>query len=238
MRSSILLIIAILFSLQSCDYERVNASGEVTTVEHIFTDFTGIDISSDFKAFITITESEESISIEADDNLHEHIVVELNGTILEIRLKNNTCIKGNETLNAYISSDMLTSFEASGDSEIFLENELQAEDVTIELSGDSKFDGLLTVTDLDVELRGDSKILLVGSTDKLEATAKGDSKIENFGFSVNKLEIDLSGDSEAYLTVHETIDISASGDSKLFYKGDASIVRQNLSGDSEIVNLD
>ena len=56
--------------------------------------------------------------------------------------------------------------------------------------------------------------------------------------SAKELFIDLSGASDAYLTVTELIDIKASGASSLKYKGDALIDHKDLSGASEIIKKD
>ena len=96
----------------------------------------------------------------------------------------------------------------------------------------------MEVFSLDAELKGDSEIRISGTTNKLDAELKGDSKLENFDFVVDDLEIELTGDSEAYLTVTKSIDVEATGDSKLVYKGDAVITRQRLNGDSELIKID
>ena len=183
-----LLCFGLFFS--SCDIEDVKASGEVTTKDYNFTDFSALDICCDFKAYLTFSSTEESIQIEADDNLHEYIVVELSGNTLVIRLKDNVSVRGNETMNAYITTALIKDIEATGDSEVFLENKLNTKQAKIELSGDSKLIGEIEVLDFDVELKGDSKMEISGSTKKLEAVIKGDSKLENFMFSVDDLEIE------------------------------------------------
>jgi hypothetical protein len=234
----ILLLLCLGLSFYSCDVESIKASGDVTVETYNYTDFDGIDICCDMKAYITFSNSEEFIEIEADDNLHEHIVVELSGTTLVVRVKDNTRIRGNETMNVYITASSLTYFEASGDAEIYLENELTGEKVDIEVTGDSKFTGALEVESMDAELKGDSEMRITGSTLKLDAELIGDSKLENFDFVVEDLEIELAGDSEAYLTVTNSIDVEATGDSRLVYKGDAMVTRQRLTGDSELIKID
>ena len=128
--------------------------------------------------------------------------------------------------------------ELSGDSRMELSDYLEAVDVRFDFSSDSKFEGAFECTDFRANLRGDSEALLSGLAINADITASGDSKIEDFEFSVQRLDIDLKSDSEAKLTVTESIDVRASGDSVLEYKGNATINSQDLSGDSKVIKVD
>ena len=223
---------------QSHGQNFIKPSGNVITKEYNFTDFTALDISNDFKAYVTFTEDEKKVNIKADDNLHDHIVVRMNGNTLEIRFKNNFNIRGKETLKAYISVSTIHDFRVAGDSKVYLENKLVTNNLKVKLSGDSRFEGDLEVRNLAVDLKGDSYMEVSGKTHVLKGTVKGDSKIEKYSLVIDRLDINLSGDSEAYLTVNESINVKASGDSKLSYQGDAVVNSKKITGDSELEKVD
>lgn len=230
------LILGIFF--QSCEIEKINPSSEIGTKTYDFDSFTSLDISNDFKVYVNFSEDAEKVSIEVNEDLEKHVLVEVNDGVLEIRLKDNLSIIGDKTLNAFISAPLINDFQASGDVEIYLNDKLATENVTIKLSGDSTFDGVIEATTVNANLQGDSYLKLVGSTDNLDIDLRGDSKVERYGFTVQKLKINLKGDSEGYLNVTESIDVTASGDSNLYYKGDANIIGENLSGDSKLIKVD
>jgi len=52
------------------------------------------------------------------------------------------------------------------------------------------------------------------------------------------LMAELSGGSSIILSVQDELDVTASGASTVFYKGNGVIVNQELSGGSEIVKTD
>lgn len=224
--------------LTSCDYEAVRARGEVTSREVNFSDYSGLRVSDAFNVYIRLSESEEKIEIEANENLHDKIIVEMEGSVLQIKLKNHTAIRGNATMNAYISTKNLTDFNASGASTIVLESPLVAQNVKIELSGASEFSGELDINRLELYSNGASEIDLFGSAQLFKATLSGSSSLKNYDFSVAQLDISLSGASDAHLFVTESISIDASGASTLYYKGTAAIGRKSLSGASEIIKRD
>ncbi|MET2984792.1 head GIN domain-containing protein [Aureibaculum conchae] len=235
------LILALLsLILTSCTVETIGITvdDEVTTKSISLSDYSEIEISHDFNAYVTFSDTEERIEIEANDKLHQHIIAKKSDNTLIIKLKNNINIKGKETLNVYITTKSITSFSASADSKITLENPLVAEDVSIKLSADSDFSGEVNVEDMDLRGAADTRIDLFGTVKNLDANLSADSKLLNYDLEVTNLKIKMAADCDAYLTVTGTIDVDAVADCDLYYKGNASITRQRLISDSRIIKTD
>ncbi|WP_190810770.1 DUF2807 domain-containing protein [Flagellimonas sp. S3867] len=257
----------------SCSYETIRVSDEISTIEYDFDNITALSVATDFKAYVTFSDTEESVRIKANDNLFDKIRVYKEGGKLTVKLKNYINIKGKETLQLHITTAEIKDFEASSDASIYLDDFLNADDVTIDLSSDAYFEGNITTNDFELRASSDSKVNLIldasrafmnlssgakvdgeirtqdatlkltsdsaidaiGTMDNLEATLSSDSKLGDYGLHIEDLEISLSSDSDAYLTVSNTIDVTASSDARLFYKGDAEIVRQILSSDGRVI---
>ncbi|MCL6267069.1 GIN domain-containing protein [Flagellimonas myxillae] len=268
-----LLAIGMAFFISSCSYETIRVSEEVSTRDYGFTDITELEVATDFKAYVSFSETEESVSIRANDNLFEKIRIYQEGEKLTVKLKNNINLKGKETLNLFITMKEITHYKASSDASIYLDDPLTADIVRVELSSDAYFEGDITAQDFDLrassdsqadvfveanevylnlsssakmegELRAssararltsDSTVDVVGTLDELDATLTSDGRFGDYGLQIEDLVISLSSDSDAYLTVNNTIDVTANSDSRLFYKGDAEIIRQNLSSDGRVI---
>lgn len=224
--------------LTSCDHESIRAEGVVTVNEVQLSGYTGLEVSHAFEAYVKFSDSEEKIKIEANDNLHEKIVVKKEGNNLIVGLKKNTNVRGNATLKVYITTKNIDYYDISGASSLLLEDELNAQTAEIRMSGASTFSGEIYVNELDIDSSGASDISLFGNADILGASLSGSSKIGSYDLITKELFIDLSGASDAYLTVTESIDIKASGASTLRYKGDATVNSEDLSGASEIIKKD
>jgi len=237
MKTKIIYLLLAGFSvlMNSCEFnERVVPSGRVTTEEKDFSGYDKLDISHAFTVYVNFSETEESIEIEAEENLHEYIRVRKEGNVLYIGLENFVNIWGNATLNAYITTRHIEEFTGSGASEFIINDPLVAGNVEIDLSGASYFSGDLETDNINIDLSGASEVELEGTTGTLDVTASGASEVKDYELTIEDLFIDLSGASEAFLTVNNEISVSASGASTLNYKGDAVIVDQHLSGASEV----
>lgn len=231
-------LLATLLMVSSCDTESIRVSDEISTREYSFTDYSKLELAGDFDAYVRFSDTEERIEIEANANLQDKIIVSKTGNTLKIRLENNVSVRGNATMKAYITTRNIDDYRVSGDSFVQLENLLATDNIAIEVLGDSRFTGELETNNLFINLKGDSEVNAFGTATMLNADLSGDSELKDYDLAVEELILDLSGDSEAYLTVSETIDVDASGDSVLNYRGNAEIIRQRLTGDSRIRKRD
>ena len=235
-KSIYLVLASICGLLSSCDYEHVSAKGEVTTRDLSLSGYNGLKVSNAFDVYLTFSETEEHISIEANDNLHDRIVVAREGDDLIIKLKRFTTIKGKPTLKAYISTKNIKDFNLSGASTVTLGDIWDTNKGKIELSGSSEFSGEINATHLDINMGGASKADIYGNVESLYADLSGASDLRDYDLMSERLNIELSGASEAFLSAQESIDIDASGASVLNYKGDAVINHKKLNGSSRLKN--
>lgn len=209
----------------------------ITSQQHSIYDFHEFEISGNFIVFTRFGEQAQ-LQIEANDNLHSLIEVEQKNGKLSLDLKDNTSFyDGRVVLNVYLTVKDLHTISAVGTSEINLENLWQANNVEIELEGSSRLVGALSCNELSVRLRGASKLDLEGGVGHLDIKVNGASQLNGFTFETNELEAELNGNSEISVTVHDQLDVTASGASTVFYKGNGIIKKQNLSGGSQIVKV-
>ena len=231
-----ILIIALGFT--SCENESIRVSGEVVRTEVSLTGYSGLKVANAFKAYVTFSESEEKIIIEANEDIQNKIEVKLVGDELIVQLEKGISIRGDATLNIYITTRNIDKYEISGASTVRLENVLIAEQVKLELSGASFFTAELSADFVEVTASGASNIDIFGTAIQLDAQLSGASSLTDYDLLIDELAINLSGASDAFLQVDKTIDVVASGASTLNYKGDAVIMEQELSGASKIIKSD
>ena len=268
-----LLAIGMALFISSCNNETIRVSDEVSTREYEFTDIAALSVATGFKAYVSFSDTEEHVSIRANDNLFDKIRIYQEGDRLTVKLKNNINVKGKETLILYITMAKITDYGASSDAAIYLDDPLNAGTVSVGISSDAYFEGDITADFFDfkassdsnadvfvdasrirlnlsssaglageiladevrAKLSSDSNVDVMGTMGELEATLSSDSKFKDYGLVIDDLRISLSSDSDAFFTVNNTIDVTANSDSRLFYKGDAEIVRQVLSSDGRVI---
>jgi len=234
------MLIGLSMYLAGCtNHDTIVPSANVTTQERFIQDYTGIEVSTAFLVDVEYSATEESIIIEANENLHQFIEVEKENDILRIKLRDNTNISGSATFKAHvISKNYLNSFSASQASHITLINPQESTDVTLRLTGASLFNGGIIANSLTVFIDDASNATLIGSADTFTANSSDASILGSFGMITQNASLQLSGASNASLTVNSTINLTASGASIFTYKGTAVVNQLDLSGASKIIKAD
>lgn len=235
-KASSLILFSLITILFACDPfdKHIVPSDDISTRYENYENYDMIDASSAFSVYITFSDDEESIEIEANDNLHEYIEVKKINNTLHVGLKNNVSIRRSATLNAYITTKHIDAFSGSGASRFIIETPLETNEASVYLSGASIFTGDLEVETLTTDLSGASVMNVSGIAGILNIEASGASAFKDYGFATDNLAAEISGASNLHLTVNEKISIDASGASSLQYKGAAVIQHQHLSGASSI----
>lgn len=200
--------------------------------------FNGIDVSSAFQVYVTIFDGEESIEIEANDNLHPYINVYEQGGSLVIKLENGIDVRGQGVkLKAYITTSDLSNFNLSDAASIELENELTSSRISIDMSDATVFTGEIYATDMYCNLSDGSEANLSGSSENLHLDISDASSFMDYTLAVDYLRADLSGASDVYITANVELSISASDASNLYYTGNGVIKSSDLSGASNVTRV-
>jgi len=234
-----LILISFCLSQFSCDVldNEVVPERKVTTMQATYSNFDAIDASNAFSVYIIFSDLEESIEIEANDNLHQYIEVKKANGVLKIGLERNVYVRGSATLNAYITTKNISEFIGSGASRFIVESIVETDNVNIYLSGASTFTRELVADLLHADLSGASNLTIQGTSNTFDVEASGASVLRDYGFETNSLIADLSGASNMYVSVEDEIDVEASGASTLHFKGQAVITHQDISGASSVKKM-
>lgn len=197
-----------------------------------------IEIEDLFEVVVTFSETEESVVVEADENLMSLIEVAQIGETFFAELDDDVQINGVPHLKLYIKTSTLTKIKATGAVSVKIENTLRADKINLDIEGASNFTGTVDVNEVVAQLSGASDLKLKGTSDSFDIVAEGASEMTDYDFETNSLDANLNGGCEISLTVHQKLNVDAEGASKVYYKGTGIIENQKLRDASEIVKVD
>jgi len=236
----LLAILGLGFIFTSCEKDDFNVvpSAKVTTTSFSASNISQLDVSDVFNVYVSFSATEESVQVEANENLHSLIEMSQSGNKLIIGLQKNTSISGAPVLNVYIKTATLSTVKAEGAASVEFENLLKASKLDLEITGAAKVSGNIEVNDLVANLLGASILNVYGNSDSFDIDAEGASEMTGFDFVTKNLKASLSGGSNISLTINQKLDVTASGASNVYYKGSGAIEKQNLKDASKIVKMD
>jgi hypothetical protein len=198
--------------------------------------FSGISVSSGIDLHLT-QGGTESLTIKGRNDVIENVIVEQNGADVVIKYKsgmNWSNLFKNQSIEVYVNYKTLKRLGASGGSDVYTQNTLKTDMLTINASGGSDLKLALACKDLSLSISGGSDADLSGSAENFKLTASGGSDVNAFGFPVNYAKANVSGGSDANLYVNKILEAAASGGSDVNYKGSASLNKTSSSKSGDV----
>lgn len=174
--------------------------------------FTKLDVSNAFK--VTVSDQVTDVVVTVGELAHDRVVVRVVDGELRIGFKPNTNYSGKA--KAVIPAAVLRKLDLSGASSFT--GDLRGDDVDIELSGASTYRGTVEATELDIDLSGASDAILSGACQtKMEIDLSGASTLKAANLSAMSVYGEMSGASDADVTVCSDLNVELSGASTLTY---------------------
>jgi hypothetical protein len=199
----------------------VYGNKNVVSKERSAGSFTGVKVSSGIDVFLTQGDK-MSITVEADENLHEYIKTEVEGGNLNVYTDAN--IREAERKRVYVTMKEINSLSTSSAGDLFGETPVKTEDLRLSASsaGDMKLEVYANDVEIDISSSGD--ITLTGEANTLDATLSSAGDLNGFDFKVKEAELNVSsaGDADIFVTERLTAHASSAGD--VNYKGDPKYV--------------
>ena len=177
-------------------------SGKPATKRFDLADFTGIEITNTFHA--TITRADRfAVSVTADDNVLEHVLVDKDGPRLRVRLEGGRSYRLRpNTLELTVTLPVLEALNASGAGRALIEGFASDRPFHVDLNGASSLGGSIKAGDAEFELSGASTVKLRGSARvaRLHASDASTLELTDLAISGEKLTVEADGASTVRLS--------------------------------------
>ena len=213
----------------------VRGSGNIATEERDVSDFHKIHLSGIGNLIITQGE-EESLTIEADDNIIPIIETDVSGERLDISFKKGYTFTPSATVKFYLIVVDLDEISLSGAGNIDCEG-FETEVLQFDVSGAGDFDFDLDAERVEVVVSGAGNIVLSGKVDSQEIEINGAGKYNGEDLESRECTITVSGAGSATVNVSELLDVEINGVGNVYYAGSPSVT-QDISGLGKIKSIE
>jgi hypothetical protein len=218
----VLLLPMAILAATACNTRIVRGSGDLITETRQVSGFNRIDLSGSGEVIVTQNGS-ESLSIETDDNVMEHVRAEVVGRTLQIGFKEGVNLITPSRLVFSVDVDDLTGLAISGSGDVEVDM-LEADRLEAIVSGSGEIQiGDLRVGEVNAEISGSGEIGLAGDAASQEVTISGSGKYLAGDLCSARVKVSVSGSGDATVCATETLDSNISGSGSVDYYGRPSI---------------
>lgn len=195
-------------------------------------DFSNITVSGSAQLFI-IPGNQNALKIEAPDNIMPLILSEVNGDTLNLNLKDNS-VNSNKAINYYVTVKTIKDIKALGSTDVFIQNNITAEEINLYLSGSGKADIKISAKQFKIAISGSGTVQASGIADEQFITISGSGDFKGDTLAGKTGKIMLSGSGNVEINTAQTLDVNISGYGIVKYRGHPELT-QTITGSGEIL---
>jgi hypothetical protein len=233
-RSSHLLISVLVFLLSTgcVSPPPIYGNGEIVAEDREVSGFDAVSVGG--SGHLTITQGDqESLIIEADENLLPYLESVVRGSELKIRQTRNN-LRFSEKPVYTVQLKNLNKLRLSGSLKAEME-QLETEDLDAAISGSGRIElGRLDAQDVDAGVSGSGEIVIgEGEAESFDARISGSGDLRAADFQVQRMSLSISGSGSGRVWVTESLDARISGSGRIDYAGSPQI-SSSVSGSGKI----
>lgn len=215
------------------DDRTIRGSGVVTSVERSLRSFDSVAFATSGQLTIEFGD-EESIRIETDDNLLDHIETFVRDGSLHIEVEEGIDIRPHRGIHYRLTVRDLDGVSILGSGEIeFAEVHRENLGIAILGSGNVRIASLMT-SSLEIVIAGSGDVHVAGSSSDLEISVSGSGNLMGRDLEVEHASVAILGSGSATLCISDRLEASILGSGSIHYYGSPS-VQASILGSGRVV---
>ena len=222
----------LLVSTSSCFFDGVKGDGNVITKDRkISNDFIRIKANKGLEVYLTKND-EVSLTVEADENLHELIKTEVKDGTLYITSKKN--IWSSRAKKIHLSVEDLNEISVSSGAEIHSENTFYSDELQVNASSGAVAKLRLDIINLICETSSGANVDLIGKVKNIETKSSSGSDIDAYELKTLICVAKASSGSNIRVNVKESFKGNATSGAVIRFKGDPKIIKSDENSGGSI----
>jgi len=235
-RYLIFLVLVLVLAILACNVATIGSntirgSGNVVQEERPVGDFSGIQVTNQGDAIIELGQA-ESLVVEAEDNLLEHIVTEVRGNTLVLGTENNVNLNNTKPIRYHLTVMTLDDIHITSSGNVTAPAmEVNNFAVRVSSSGNLDMDGI-EANRLEVDISSSGNVNIGGGQveeQNIAITSSGEYDGRNVDSRQAQVRLSSSGDATIRVSDRLQADLSSSGN--VYYTGNPEVnINESSSG--------
>lgn len=209
----------------SCDWDinigRTNGNGNVTTEERTgIRDFDAVKGSSGLNVILT-KGTQQKVVVEADENLQEIIETYVENGTLRITVEGN--IGNARAKKVYVTFTNLEKVQASSGANVYVQDELRAENLTLDASSGANLEASVFSKDLYLEASSGANLEVSGIAKTVKTKASSGASIDAQDVVAATGSARASSGASIAIQAKETLETKTSSGGQINYYGNPTV---------------
>jgi len=168
--------------------------------------------------------SSNSVTLEVQPNLMDHIIVEESGGVLTVRSTRNINVTGlGNTPVLTVSSPSLSKVSHAGAGRFTASDTIVGDSFSLSITGAADGKAELNVQSLSVNLAGAGNFELSGTADTADISMAGAGRLDALDLQTRTATVNLAGVGTVRISCSDSLSVTAGGVGTVEYRGSPSV---------------
>lgn len=207
----------------------------MTTETRNTSDYDGVKCAGSFD-YVLVKGSEGKITLEGEENLLEHIVVEVRNNKLVVKTEDRINLRpsSNKTIKITIPFQEIDEVSLAGSGDLHNEDVINSNDFETALAGSGDMVLNVNATKVRASVAGSGDLTLKGETNELKAEVAGSGNFHGFDFKANNVEVSVAGSGDADIVCNGELRARVAGSGDITYKGKPTKEDTKVAGSGDV----
>ncbi len=215
--------------------KKVKGNGNVTTQERKTSDYDEVKVAGSFDVTL-VRGTEGTITIKAEENLMEHIITEVDGDELKIKVEKGINLRpsNGKKIEITVPFQDISEVALAGSGDVSTRDKITADSFEAKVAGSGDLVLEVEANDIEAAVAGSGDLTLTGSTNSLEAKVAGSGDFHGFDLNSNDTEVNVAGSGDARVTCKSRLKARVAGSGTIKYKGNPTKEDTKVAGSGSI----
>lgn len=215
--------------------KKIKGNGDIKTETRSVSDYDKIGVSGSFDVKL-FKGKEGSITVKADENLMEHIIVEVKKGALKIKPKKGYNIRPSQTIKITIPFENINVISLAGSGDVYSSDVIDSSDLKLSIAGSGDFDLNVSTKSLQSSIAGSGDINLRGDSGEFNGSIAGSGNINAYDLRSLVARIKIAGSGNVKINAVNEIHAKTAGSGDIYYTGDPKVEKISSAGSGSIKN--
>jgi len=238
MKNVLFFLLPVLTLGSACRYvsgERIRGNGNLKTDERSVGSFKSVSSHGSFNVYVS--SGDQSLKIEAEENLLPYIETYVEGSVLHVQEKDNYWLRPGREVKIFVSLPDFESISSYGSGDIISQSKISnSSKLALTVNGSANIKVDVDAPEIDAETNGSGNIDLKGSAKTWAGEIRGSGNIRAMDLKSEDATIKIYGSGNADVFADSRLDVHVAGSGDVNYKGNAQ-VSSSIAGSGRVKKL-
>ncbi len=218
--------------------KKIEGNGNQVTRERQIGNYDEVDVSGSFDVYL-VAGAEGSISVEAEENLQEYIITEVNGDKLKIHTKDGYSLRTSRNKGIVITVPFkdIEKVSLAGSGDVMTKDAINAQSFRCALAGSGDMVLEINAQEVRASLAGSGDLVVKGSAQETELEVAGSGDLDASDLKSKDVTARVSGSGDINLNCEGgTLKANVAGSGDIRYTGKPQKIDSKVVGSGSVSN--